>query len=183
MNQVVPIPMYEINCQKQCCKTTYCPLQLSYARTIHTFQGSQAGVVKSGDKSNPVDRIIVDVGSKLQESSSPGLLYSGLSRATNLDSFKGANDSAIYFTGGNISIDRILNLGVNGKGETNYYVKLRSKWIELLEKGRMIIPDNAETTSDLHEWFNSNSVTDEELKLFLNRTTWRKQMITVPSYV
>ena len=47
----------------------------------------------------------------------------------------------------------------------------------------MIIPDNAETTSDLHEWFNSNSVTDEELKLFLNRTAWRKQMTMVPTYV
>ena len=80
--------MYEINCQKQCCKKIYCPLQLSYARTIHTFQGSQAGVDKTGVNPNPVDRIILDVGSKLQEGTSPGLFYSGLSRATNLESFQ-----------------------------------------------------------------------------------------------
>ena len=175
--------MYEINCQKQCCKKIYCPLQLSYARTIHTFQGSQAGVDKTGVNPNPVDRIILDVGSKLQEGTSPGLFYSGLSRATNLESFKGANDSAIYFTGGNITIDRVLNLGVKNNGETNYYVGLRSKWIELLEKGNMVVKDTIETSSDLHEWFNNNSVTVSELEVFLSRSSWRKQMTAVPTYV
>ena len=123
-------------------------MQLSYARTIHTFQGSQAGVDKTGVNPNPVDRIILDVGSKLQEGTSPGLFYSGLSRATNLESFKGANDSAIYFTGGNITIDRVLNLGVKSNGETSYYVRPKSKWIELLEKGSVVLGHFLVFTSD-----------------------------------
>ena len=71
-----------------------------------------------------------------------------MSRATNLESFKGANDAAIYFTGGNITIDRVLNLGVKGKGETSYYVRPKSKWIELLEKGSVVLGHFLVFTSD-----------------------------------
>ena len=155
----------------------YCPLQLSYARTIHTFQGSEAG------KNKAIDRIILDCGTKRQESSSPGLFYSGLSRATHMESYRGANDSAIYFIGENVSIDRILSLGKKANGEPHYLVTLRSKWIQLLEKGNIVLSDNIDTIEDLDQWFKNNSVTNSELDLYLGRTTWRKEMCIVPTYV
>eukprot|EP00978_Attheya_sp_CCMP212_P036225 scaffold162806_cov39-Attheya_sp.AAC.1 len=82
-------------------------------RTIHTFQGSEAG------KDKAIDRIILNCGTKRQESSSPCLFYSGLSRPTHMESYGGANDSAIYFMGENVSIDRILSLGKKRKWGTS----------------------------------------------------------------
>jgi hypothetical protein len=176
-HKVVPIPMYDFNCKNQCCNIKYCPLQLSYARTIHTFQGSEAGTDKA------IHRLIVDCGTKRQESSSPGLFYSALSRATHLESYRGANDSAIYFIGENVSIDRILSLGKKANGEPHYLVMLRSKWIQLLEKGNIVMNNSMNTIEDLDHWFENNSVSNSELDLYISRSSWRKQMCVNPTYI
>ena len=41
--QHVPIPMQELYCTKRCCVARYCPLVLSWAMTVHKFQGFEAG--------------------------------------------------------------------------------------------------------------------------------------------
>ena len=73
--KVVPIPMTAMMCKNKCCKATYCPLTLSFAKTCHTFQGQSAGPVSHGQQPNAVDRVIVDPGDKGMEGKNPGLLY------------------------------------------------------------------------------------------------------------
>jgi len=57
-------------------KHTFEKARLVYARTVNMFQVSKA----------PNHLIIVDGGTELEESSSSGLLYSGLSRGTDMES-------------------------------------------------------------------------------------------------
>jgi hypothetical protein len=59
---------------------TYCPLQLSYGRTIHTFQGFQAGPTQN------ITRIVCHPGTTRHEGLFPGLFYTALSRATTIGS-------------------------------------------------------------------------------------------------
>ena len=58
--QIVPIPMIEQHCKhvNSCCKIMFCPLIVAFGRTIHAFQGQEAGPGK------PIERIIVDPGPK-----------------------------------------------------------------------------------------------------------------------
>jgi hypothetical protein len=50
-------------------------LLLAYAKTIHKFQGLQAGPTGEGKANNFYDRIICDPGARDFESKNPGLLY------------------------------------------------------------------------------------------------------------
>ncbi|GFH54205.1 hypothetical protein CTEN210_10681 [Chaetoceros tenuissimus] len=91
----VPIPMHvkkedrtKGNCK--CCQIEFVPLEIAFARTLHKVQGQSIG----GD--NPVKIMVFHLGKSSFEGNNPGLLYTGISRATSM----GANDinkSAIYF--------------------------------------------------------------------------------------
>ena len=54
----VPIVPIKHKCSKYCCTKTFLPLQLSYAKTIHTFQGSSAGPTATNQNENPIKQII-----------------------------------------------------------------------------------------------------------------------------
>ena len=58
------------------------------------------------------------------EGNNPGLFYVLLSRATTIGN-GGHLDSAIYFTGVNMSMNRVLNLRLNAKGNTYKKIILR----------------------------------------------------------
>ena len=129
IDQFVPIPMVEIFCnEKHCCKATFCPLQLAFARTLHTFQGQTSGV-NIGAPPNAVLVIICDPGDRTFEGNNPGLLYMAISRATTIgngDPYK----SAIYFTGNEMNMSRIMNLTLKTNGEKYAKVQLRDEWIK-----------------------------------------------------
>ena len=113
--QHVPIPLAEYCCNRTnnnrvCCKRTYLPLCLSYARTIHKFQGLSAGPVDEGKIPNMFACIICDPDMRHVEGSALGLFYTALSRATTLGNEDGS-ESAIYFTGTAYDEARIRNIG------------------------------------------------------------------------
>ena len=110
-HQVVPIPMVTHRCKKGCCSVTFCPLQVSFGTTCHTFQGQSAGPVDKGHPENSVDRIVVDPGTRGFEGINPGLAYMAASRATTMGSDDRSKlDSAIYFTGPNMNKSRVLDV-------------------------------------------------------------------------
>jgi hypothetical protein len=80
--QHVPIPSITNRCRFGCCERTFCPLKLSFAKTIGAFQGQNAGPVDEGKPPNPVKTIICDPGSREFEAQKPGLFYSIISRGT-----------------------------------------------------------------------------------------------------
>ena len=129
----VPIPAHTAECNYHCCKTTYIPLELCYAKTIHTFQGQNAGPVSQNQAPNAIGRIICDPGTKRFEGQNPGLLYTILSRATTLGEDK--MSSAVYFTGNNATKARFQNITQGIHGTTYKKVILRERWMAVLKKG------------------------------------------------
>jgi len=170
-------------CKSKCCKATYCPLALSFAKTCHTFQGQSAGPVNQGQQPNAVDRVIVDPGDKKFEGNNPGLLYMAVSRATTLgdkistSSVTRKLDSAIYFTGHNMTRHRILNLTLKKTGEEYKKVKLRRKWVTRVEnntKEMQLAP--GETTESMLEWCKTFRMSKEALDNAISNWTWRKNL-------
>jgi hypothetical protein len=72
----VPIPSITNKCRFGCCERTFCPLKLSFTKTIDTFQGQNAGPVDEGKPPNPVKTVICDPGSREFEAPKPGLYTS-----------------------------------------------------------------------------------------------------------
>ena len=105
--QHVPIPTRKVLCRKGCCTVTWCPLEISWATTIHKFQGFEAGF----DESDMFNHLIVDPGDMAWEQRCPGALYVSLSRAKTMGTFTSdtsfPRDSAIYWVGCRISSTRI----------------------------------------------------------------------------
>jgi hypothetical protein len=104
---------------------TYCPLQLSYARTIHTFQGYQAGPTQN------IKKIVCHCGTTKHEALFPGLFYTALSRATTIGTAQDRSKSAVLFTG--LTADRIERLRKGTNEKTYSLIKKRDKWTDYLE--------------------------------------------------
>ena len=105
----MPIPARTTLCRKGCCTVTWCPLEISWATTIHKFQGFEAGF----DISNMFCHLIVDPGDLKWEHTCPGALYVALSRAKTMGTYSAdtsfPQDSAIYWYGSGICTTRILD--------------------------------------------------------------------------
>ena len=85
-------------------------MTLAFGKTINSFQGQNVGPTQPGQPINPIQAIIVDPGTRVFESTSPGLFYSVLSRVTTLGDPNDITTSAIFFNGNNMTRHRILNI-------------------------------------------------------------------------
>ena len=111
-------------------KDGFVPLKLSFAKTIHTYQGQQAGKVRQGPPPNAVERIIYDSGTRRFEGQNPGLFYTLLSRITTLGEPPFHNDSATCFLGPNMNKTRIKNIDIkhiDNHGTKIYYSYYKEK--------------------------------------------------------
>jgi hypothetical protein len=93
---------------------TYCPLVPAWTTTIHKFQGFEAGF----DKNDQFKHLIVDPGNLTTKLPNPGIIYVALSRAKTIGTVTPNNfhpkDSAIFWTGSGICLNRVLNITKNG---------------------------------------------------------------------
>jgi hypothetical protein len=133
------------------------PLQVAYARTIHTFQGLSAG------DNHPYKCIICDPDNRNYESQNLGLLYTAVSRATTLGDSTGHN-SAIYFTN-NFKEERIRNL-IQRKNSTDLLPSAirRRNWVSELKRNTVSTAYTEEQLSDILTWaesYRSNKITLE----------------------
>ena len=116
----------------------YCPLQLSYGRTIHTFQGFQAGPAQH------IKRIVCNAGTTKLEGLFPGMFYTALSRATTIGSIDDRSNSAIFFE--RLTADRIDHLTTGTNGKTYSLIKKREKWITYLHETQRSNIDSQNTS-------------------------------------
>ena len=85
--------------------------------------------------------IVCDPDAKQYEGNCMGLLYTALSRATTLGDDNGLN-SAIYFTGTNLTYDRIKNLYRRKYTNEDYKkVKIRREWVNHLNRNTKREPE------------------------------------------
>jgi hypothetical protein len=81
---VIPIVPLTRTHPFHCCNQTFVPLKLCFAKTIHTFQGSNAGPVAIGQPQNPVQKLVIDIGTHQFEGNNPGLSHTALAELHNL---------------------------------------------------------------------------------------------------
>lgn len=177
--QSLPIPVVKVNCKHKCCQRTYLPLTLSFARSIHKFQGLQAGPTSQDQPSNMYTSLIVDPGTRSREGTCPGLLYTAVSRATTLGDESGLG-SALYFRENTIDEDRLTNITIKPNTADAKYknVNKRDNWLLHAKEGTEERSRNMLTTAQLKEvlaWADVKRVQLHELddhiemyRLFLN---------------
>ena len=106
-------------CSIGCCTVKFCPLVVAFGRTIHSFQGQEAGPDK------PIKKIIVNPGKKDFETSNPGTLNCCITRATTLGGGNPEN-SALFFTGPHITFTRFHKMTQSRYGQTYQKIKMRN---------------------------------------------------------
>ena len=140
--QHVPIPVASYRCDKNCCTRNFVPLEVSYARTIHKFQGLTAGPVDEGKIPNMYQCIVCDPDEKKFEGTSLGLFYTALSRGTTLGDDEGM-DSAIYFIGSQFREEWIRGITKLKNSDEDFVIaKKRKKWVQFLNQREHLSQDH-----------------------------------------
>lgn len=116
----VPIPIGLRDCKKGCCLLKSVPLNVSFARTLHKFQGQSVGPKHTNKY------MVFGPGSCLFESTNPGLLYVGLSRMSSLGD--SPENSPFLFFGPDANENRLTNV-THKRGEKSKPTKMRYKSI------------------------------------------------------
>ena len=128
----VPIPMQEVTCKDNCCSATYCPLVLSWAMTVHKFQGFEAGF--SDD--DMVKYIIADMNDLLWEKNHAGTAYTVTSRAKTIGTVTEDNphpmESNLFFDG-QVGTKRFTRVRFKDNGEVCLTVMKRDAWAQYLQ--------------------------------------------------
>ena len=121
-------------CKHNCCQRTFCPLELAHARTVHSFQGLQAGPVEEGKQPNMWEALVCDVDEKFWEGKSLGLMRAATSRGTTLGADDGLG-SAVCFDGPAFTKSRIkdLTFAENTNKEFELSMK-RRRWVAFLHQ-------------------------------------------------
>ena len=161
----VPIPTSSIRCNKGCCERAFVPLEVSFARTIHTFQGLQAGPTEKGKpKKHMYEHIVCDPDKSKYEATNTGLLYTAVSRGTTLGDKDGLN-SAIYFTGDRLTTERIKHTTRCQKVNDTYMkVKKRNLWVNHLKKNTDEIKKIGKKERKVLQYFSTKTFSKEAVK-------------------
>lgn len=155
----VPIPLCRERCEKGgCCTKEFIPLITCFATTIHRNQGLQVGPTKQHQKPNAAEIMILDPGNKKMEHNNIGTFYTGYSRATT-DGNGDIKKSAIYFTGENITKERLMGMTTYKykPDEEIIWIKRRNAWIELLERNTHTSNLSHEQKEILFDWATSTT--------------------------
>ena len=161
----IPIPVSTFPCRYHCCTQEYVPLQVCYAKTVHTFQGHNAGEVQEGQVPNPIKRIICDPGPRSFEGNNPGLLYTICTRATTLGDFDDPMTSALYFDGSNMCDDRVLDLRLGADKEVYKKVQLRDLLDDYMKKHRLTLSTPRADREQITGWAKTFQVSFGDLLL------------------
>ena len=127
-------------------------MRLAFAKTIHTFQGQNAGPVGPGQTPKAIQKLVCDPGTRRFEGKCVGLFYTLLSRVTTLGSPDDKMSSAIYFTGTNMNTERVLNITQNEKGQLYAMAKRRQLYVKYLQEHEHNANMNTNDQHEILEW-------------------------------
>ena len=180
--QSVPIPCITYSCKHRCCERTSCPLTLSFARTIDTFQGQTAGPSVPGQPPNDVERIIIDPGGRRFEASGKtGLFYTMFGRGTTMGQLVCGKriGSAFYFhdfglgNHGTLRASRFAMLrGPPDKPEVIYKaIERRDTWMQHLCRNAHGSTMGDEQISNTLQWAAVTRITEEQMDGWIDKLT------------
>ena len=178
----VPIYPIERRCKGNCCTRIQIPLSVSWAKTIHTFQGQTVGFPTDTKGPFAVRRIIVDVGERTMEGVNPGLFYVTLSRPTTIGyagsedciSGKSSVNSAYFFKPGRfpeqvqnltISVKNAKNLSYQTTPDSLKYKKVQARdiWVKYLKEHEWKGSYNEEDEEAILKWINATALYRDKL--------------------
>ena len=172
----IPIPPHTARCKYNCgCQRHYIPLTLAFGKTIHSFQGQNVGPTLPHQPENPIQTIVVDPGTRAFEGSSPGLLYSIISRSTTLGYLHDIFTSPLFFTGFNMTTQRLQHITLRKDGRTYGKVLLRTMGC---------LPQTAQQIHDttLHPAKTSNLLMDSQLQTFYCSSLFQNYVVFSTSF-
>jgi hypothetical protein len=126
----VPIVPIQRRCEPKCCTRKQIPLQIVWAKTIHSLQGHNSGPTAKHQTPNGIQRIIIHLGERTDEKLNPGLTYVAMSRATTIGDLghmmsisRKCMNSALYFRAASFTagIKRLTHSNSTG----DEYVKVK----------------------------------------------------------
>lgn len=181
-DKCVPIPCINYQCSRFCCDRTSCPLKLSFARTIDTFQGQTAGPKEEGKPPNDVERVILDPGSRAFEArGKTGIAYCMIGRGTTmgeLDSEGKRMNSAFYFhdfglglSGTALTATRLAELrGPVGNPHKPYSAIIRrDRWANHLESNSHPSVFTFDQIEFLFQWAYTERFTRERIDSWIEK--------------
>jgi hypothetical protein len=78
----VPIVPIQRQYKPMCCARKQTPLHIAWEKTVHSLQGHNAGPTAKHQTPNAIQRIVIHLGERKNETLDPGMLYVVVSRAT-----------------------------------------------------------------------------------------------------
>jgi hypothetical protein len=180
----VPIVPVKRRCDPMCCSRQQIPLQLAWAKTVHSLQGHNAGPTGKNQTVNSIQRLVIHLGDRINETLNPGLSYVAISRGTTLGDCGSHHqipemclNSAIYFRSG--SFPKNIQCLTHSPLTKKEYVKVkeRSAWVAYLDKKQ----HNTSTISkesakmEIKTWLDTTKYTRDELLNVVRRIGWRKR--------
>jgi hypothetical protein len=166
--KVVPVIPISRSCDRKsrCCRQHYIPLKLCFAKTLHSYQGQNAGPTAPGQPQNPIQRLVIDLGDRKFEGNNPGLSYTAFSRVTQLGHENDIMDSALYFIGPDMRPSRILNITKKTDGTTYKKVLARSRWVQYLNKHVITPSITPRDTKAIFDWASNHRPDRRQIELF-----------------
>jgi hypothetical protein len=179
----VPIVPIQRRCEPMCCTRKQRPLQIAWAKTINSLQGHNAGPTAKHQTPNAIQRIVIHLGERTDETINPGFMYVAVSRATTIGDLghitsipQKCMNSVLYFRAAffPVGIKRLTHSYSTGYEYVR--VKHRTAWVAYLD-------DRQEQTSIMTalseremvlEWMENKTYSQEEILAVVRNNKWRK---------
>jgi len=157
----VPITPLRTSCKHNCCSMNSITLTLAEARTLHKFQGNEAG------PNFPIEAIVCDIGDIKTEANNTGFTNTAIGRAATLG-MGNIEESAFYLTG-TPTESRLRDIvhKRSSRRKLKYDgVRYRDNWVAYLNQNQ--IKSTAYISDDevkkLEEWFQRTTISEHQLE-------------------